>query len=316
MLYLFYGPDEFRIRQKIKEIIRRYRNKYPDAEVVYLNSFDLLKEQLKIRSLFVPKKLLILSESLYRLQDKVDALKNIIKDYSLKNSTEAFVIFYLKDVLKSIDEKKPLLNFLIKNSKTQKFNLLDFSGLKKYIIQNFNQEGFIISKAAVEKLIFLGDNSLENITAEIEKLKIYKCKEKKISEADVDKICAFKIADINLFHFIDSLSRRNKKDFFAILEKCLNFGIKDEEIFSKIIFQIKNLLVAKCYFLDGGRSYFDLSNKFKMHPFVAKKSAFSQQNFSLEDLQAMLTELFSIDYKIKTGYLEIGEMLVRFLMEI
>jgi len=51
--------------------------------------------------------------------------------------------------------------------------------------------------------------------------------------------------EFNIFALTDALGARQKKDAWILYQKALGAGLSAEEIFFKIVWQVKSMLIAK-----------------------------------------------------------------------
>src|SRR3989338_3466909 len=96
MIYILYGPDTYRSRRKLNEIISEYREKIGSAFDLHrldADEDDLsgLKTLLGTQSLFSPKKLVIVENALASA-DKLETLKNVFA--SFKNSPDTVMVLW------------------------------------------------------------------------------------------------------------------------------------------------------------------------------------------------------------------------------
>jgi len=311
MLFLFYGPDEFRINKKIEEIINEYHKKYPTIKIKQINSAEVLKEEFKKLYLFASKRLFIINNKSLNLTES-EAYLDIIKKQKIVEDLNLFVIF----IFLNPDYKNKLFQYLLKNSKSQFFEILTSFQLKKYILKDLAKNNFKVFPAIAEKINFLCDNCFETIFNELEKLKIYKHDEKKIREEDLEKIFSSSIVDINIFNLLDAVSERNKKNIFKLLEQYNLDNNNYDEIFYQILSQLKKIFIIKSFLQANPDCRDNLSIKFNLHPYIIKKLIPNIHKFSCEELKILLLEFFKSDQKIKTGQLQTADLLPRLLMEI
>lgn len=64
-------------------------------------------------------------------------------------------------------------------------------------------------------------------------------------EEDEDAIGPKARAEFNIFAFTDAIGAKKKKDAWVLYQKALASGMVAEEIFWKVVWQIKSLLLAK-----------------------------------------------------------------------
>jgi DNA polymerase III subunit delta len=315
MIIFLYGEDEYRSNRKLAEIKKKFQEKNKEGGTLFVFDFaesgvDIREIILKISSggLFSNKRLAIVKNI---LEDKEAAenkeLLNYLKKGELKDTT---IVFWEKE---KIVKKSKLAKFLFEKSKKQEFAFLNAAKMTSWITGEVKEVGagaVTIIPGAAEKLsVFVGSN-LSLLSREIEKLTNYKSKGE-ISEEDVDLLVKSKI-DTDIFKTIDAMARGDKKTAMELLHGHLDSGEDPFYLLSMYFFQFRNLLKVKPL-AEKNISQFEIASKLKIHPFVAKKSAEQGRNFSLEKLKKIYGDLCQIDFESKSGKIEIGMALDKFV---
>jgi DNA polymerase-3 subunit delta len=224
MIILLYGPDTFRSRQKLREIVERYKKihkswlnlKYFDAQKDNLE--DLL-DWLKHLPMFNEKKLVVLKNAL--------KLANQLK----KPAKEHIILFFEESDVK---EKVP-------GAKTQKFDFLTGLSLKKWVKSEFEKQGAKPSQEAIETLInFVGSDSWQ-LSNEIKKLAAFRAGSKTVSARDVELLVRPKI-ETDIFKTVRFLAFRNKKQALALIHQHLEKGDNPLYLLAMITWQFRRLL--------------------------------------------------------------------------
>jgi DNA polymerase-3 subunit delta len=304
MIIFLYGPDTFRSRQKLNEIIERYKKihksglnlKFFEGEEL---KFEDLKDEFQQSSMFKEKKLVVLTNFFSNLVFKERFLK---EGKNFVNSVD-IILFYEKN---PIPEKDSLFHFLIKNAKSQEFKLLAGQKLKNWVKKEFLNYGIEINQEALEKLISFVGNDLWQMENEIKKLAAYKtghnqvttltkvCPE--IKKEDVELLVKPKI-ETDIFKTIDAIASKNKKEALKLLRAHLEKGDSPLYLFSMINFQFRNVLIVKDL-IERNLSPHD-SNY--LRPYLVKKIIPFLEKFSLSKLKKIYQKLFQLDLAIKTG---------------
>ena len=85
----------------------------------------------------------------------------------------------------------------------------------------------------------------------------------------------------NPFAVCDAFAEKNKAKAWTIYQQALKQGIPAEEVFFKILWQIKNLLMVKKLASAGVAN---IAKETGLHAFVAGKAIKAAQKFSEEEL--------------------------------
>lgn len=295
MIIFLYGPDTYRSRQKLKEIIEHYKETHQTGlNLKYLDGKNLdyadFKNEIQTTSMFKEKKLLILTDVLSNQEFK----ENFLKSSKKLIDSEDVVLFY---ETKEIPKNNAFFTFLKKQAKSQEFRLLDGQKLRNWVKKEVASQPASAGAAAVEKLIEYVGNDLWGLSNEIKKLASYKNKGK-IEAEDVELLVRPK-TETDIFKTIDAIASKNKKQALGLIHKHLEKGDSPLYLLSMINFQFRNILLIKDL-LEKGKPL-KLS---RLHPYVVSKTYGLARRFTLEELKKIYQKIFQVDYNIKTGKLD------------
>jgi DNA polymerase-3 subunit delta len=309
MIIFLYGPDTYRSRQKLNEIIEHYKKihqrglslKFFGEENLDFQDF---KDVLNSTSMFEEKKLIVLKEIFSNPVFKEEFLKQ--KERLAK--VDDLILIYEK---KEIPANDPLLRFLKKNSKFQEFELLEGEKFKNWIKREFLKYKTEIEPQALEKLIESVGNNLWQMENEIKKLVSYKIGHKKTAVAG--KICQIGKREVELlvkpktetdiFRTIGALAEKKKNLALNLIHKHLEKGDSPLYLLKMINFQFRNLLIVRSQSLNDIRMIRinDLSKKLGMHPYVLRKTIWQAGKFTIGELKKIYQKIFEVDLAIKSG---------------
>ncbi|TSC75942.1 MAG: hypothetical protein G01um101430_112 [Parcubacteria group bacterium Gr01-1014_30] len=287
MIILLHGPDTYRSRQKLQEIVERYRKVHKSGlSLTYYDalsdSFEKFFDEFRQFTMFKEKKLVVLQNVFQSESFKEKFLRS---QKSFFKTDNIIVIFEQGKVLKG----DRLFKQLSKEAKTQEFSILQGTPLRNWVKKEFEKYSARPEPQAVEKLIeFVGFDSWR-IASEVKKLAAFN---KSVDERTVELLVSQKI-DTDIFKTIDAIGAKNKKQAIALLKKHLLSGDPPLYLLSMINYQFRNLLLVK----SGSKHP-------NMHPFVARKSAEQARRFSFEELKRIYRKLLETDLNIKTGKLD------------
>ena len=322
MIIFLYGPDTYRSKQKLNEIVEHYKKihksglnlKYfEEPEMDFQNFLDEMKQT----SMFKEKKLAVLINVFLNSEFKKRFLEEVRSPTKIWWGTENIVLLYETG---QIIETDPLFLFLKKSARLQEFKLLEGQKLKNWVKKEFDNYGIEISKEALEKLINFVGNDLWQMSNEIKKLVSYrtprqrgegrkenevlfdhklKPKDIGISGKDVELLIKPKI-ETDIFQTIDAIAEKNKKRAFKFIKAHLEKGDSPFYLFSMINFQFRNLLIIKDL-MEKNLSPYSLNH---LHPYVIKKSISLLEKFSFSELKKIYQKIFQLDLDVKTGKIE------------
>jgi len=314
MIYFLYGPDTYRSRQKLNEIVEHYKKIHKSG--LNLKHFDLkegnfqdFQNEIQSVSMFAEKKLVVLRDALSNENFKENFLKISKKIIESKD-----IILFYEDGEVPKDE---FSEFLKKRGKSQEFQLLDGERLKNWIKKELENYRAKIEPRALELLISYVGNNLWQMSNEIKKLVNYKSN-KRVDEAiassppfanarvievkDVELLVKPKI-ETDIFKTIDAIASKNKKQALELLHKHLEKGDSPLYLLTMINFQFRNLLIIKDL-IRKGRPFYTFQKATSLHPYVVKKSYSQTQRFTIEELKKIYLKIFQVDLAVKTGKAE------------
>jgi len=305
MIIFLYGPDTYRSRQKLNEIVEHYKKIHKsglDLKLLDLKEKDFqdFKNEAQIASMFSEKKLLVLKNAF----ENFDFKEKISAEIEKFAKSEEVILFYEEEI-----KKDKFFQTLKKFSEYQEFQLLDGERLKNWVKKEFKKYQAKIDSAVLEKLIEFVGNDLWQMANEIKKLVAYKtghnqittvtklCPE--IEREDVELLVKSKI-ETDIFKTIDAIAAKNKKRALKLLKAHLEKGDSPLYLLSMINFQFRNLLIIKDL-IEKNLSPYSFTD---IHPYVIKKSISLLGKFSFSELKKIYQKIFEVDLDIKTGKIE------------
>lgn len=243
MIILFYGKDEYRIREKVREMINAHREKnksgfssLKDAQIE-----DIRREMLSV-SMFNEKKLVIASDFVIS--------KDFLSQVDLFESSQN-VLLIINENDADIDCKK------------QEFELLNGIKLKEWVRNKVEAMKGKIDEDAVLLLVEYVGSNLIRMENEITKLVNYSSS---ISLSDVKKLVRDK-NEVNIFETINSIAKKDKKGALQSIKKHLDRGDAPVYILAMIAFQVRKIISAK---EKGGYGNFTMDELKKLYDKVVE----------------------------------------------
>ena len=288
MIYFLYGQDTYRSKQKLEEIIERYKGVHKSG--LNLRFFDCqgadfqdFASEFRQMPMFQEKKLLALKNLFQNQEFKKAFLENG------KSFTDSKDIIVIREEA-SIPAKDSLLKFLTTNAKAQEFGMLGGVKLNNWAKKEFEKYQAKIQPEALGQLVSFVGNNLWQFSQEIQKLSAFG-KNQTVGLSDIDILVKPEI-ETDIFQTIEALALRNKKKALWLLHEHLEKGDSPLYLLSMINFQFRNLLIAK------------KTGRISGHPYFAKKTLWIAERFSFDELKAMYRSLLEADIQIKTGRID------------
>ena len=310
MIIFLYGPDTYRSRQKLQEIIADYKKTYPKGlNLKYFDcqgaNFQDFQDEIKQCAMFKEKKLIVLENAFANPELKKKLLENVERYKNIKD----IIIFHTSE---NIPARDSLFDVLRKQAKSQEFKLLTGQGIRAWARNEFKKYQCQVSENALEKMIDFIGNDLWRFSNEIKKLVNYNGRHARYIEhparykagqnievKDIELLIKPRI-ETDIFETINAIALRNKKQAFSLIRKHLEKGDNPLYLLSMISFQFRNLLIVK-NLLERQNSYYSVLKASGLHPFVVKKSLPLADKFTFEELKKIYQKIFRADLDIKTG---------------
>jgi DNA polymerase-3 subunit delta len=296
MIIFLYGPDSYRSRQKLNEIVEHYKKihqsglnlKYFEGKKIIYQDF---KDEIQQAPMFKEKKIVVLNDIFLNS----DFREKFLRDKKNFVGSKEIILFYESSQIAKNDS---LFKFLIKQAESQEFKLLEGERLGKWIKKEFDNSQVEIEPDALNKLIDWVGNNLWQMSNEIKKLVSYK-KGQKIGLNDIELLVRPKI-EPDIFKTIDAIASKNKKQALGLIHQHLEKGDNPLYLFSMINFQFRNLLIIRSL-IEKKEPLYSFSKKLNLHPYIIKKSYPQAQKFKIDELKKIYQKIFQIDLNIKIG---------------
>lgn len=301
MIYFLFGSDTYRSRQKLREIIEEYKKSHKSGlNLIKINfdekDFSDFKQVAETVSMFDEKKLIILEEVFKQAEYFQDELRSYLKKKKIEDDKGIIVVFWAEEI--KPDNK--LFQFLFKQTKVQKFELLKLYQLKEWVEKYVKEQGGNIGSQAVETLIDYVGNDLWRMSNELDKLISFN---RNIKEENIKNLVKSEV-DVSIFNIIDALGQKNKKQALKLIHDYFKKGGDEGYLFNRFVYQFRNLIKVKS---GGGED---------LHSFVFRKTTQQVGNFTFEELKKIYQKLFQIDLGVKTGKVDIRAALELFVAKL
>ncbi|MBU3942527.1 DNA polymerase III subunit delta [Patescibacteria group bacterium] len=295
MIIFLYGEDTYRMKEKLKEIVEKYKKvRTSGLNLKYFEGdfFKSFRDNFRQTSMFEEKKLIVIASPF----DNADFKEKFIDQGEEFLKSEDIIVIYQEG---KVNKNSALLKYLNKNAKSQEFELLTYAKLKNWAQKEVEKYNGRIENQALDKLLEFIGNDLWRLSNEIKKLVSYN----KNIGLDEIKLLIKSNVETDIFSTIEAIAQKDKKKALNLLHKHIDKGDSPLYILSMINFQFRNLLIIKDL-IERSAPYQSIAKKSGLHPFVIKKAYYSAQQFTFLELKKIYQKIFQIDLQIKTGKVE------------
>ena len=309
-MYLIYGNSQIEIKSKINEILNKLNTKniikYSYLET---NIEDILEDACYF-SMFSDKKCIIVNDCVFLTSKDNNNIDSLLR-YLKNPNEETTIIFTLNE--DKLDERKKITKELKKCCEVFVFNQKENKNIISLITENIKKDNYEIDSDALHELLNRCENNKDTILNELEKLKMYKVKDKKIEFNDVT-IVVPKSLENNIYKLTDAISKKDKNEMFRIYKELLENRIDEFIIIGLLESQFRLFLSIKIL-LEDGKSLNEINSILKIHPYRIQIGIKESSKFKKRELMEYLEKLFEIDKSKKTNEITENNSLEMFLLE-
>lgn len=312
-IFLIYGNENYLINEKIKEIINDIGS---DNIIKYNMETDSIEDALldvQTVSMFDEKKIVICDNCKFLTRE---VKKNIEQntDNLLKYIDNPFNDVYLLLIVRNekLDSVKKIVKKLQKSCKVITLNKIENYNLNNYISSYINDKGYKISNKSISLLIEKCLFDLNNIMNEIDKLIVYKGKDKNITYEDIELVVTSNLEN-NIFKLTNMIMEKNTKDIIKVYKDL----VRNNEDPIKILITISNqfrLVLQVKLMVKNGFTDNEIISILKEHPYRIKLS--KQVVISEKELKENIIKLSELNKNIVLGKIEKEFGLEMFLLNL
>lgn len=320
MLIFVYGNDTFRVQEKVKQLVRAFREKF-DPSGLNVAEFPGSKKSFEIGEVlgavhalpfFGQKRMVI-------VRDFIDTIKSGRAGSGLqagkgerdawvegfKKTPDSTIVVFWESTESPAFEKKPLCAALKDTAEVHRYSFPQLQGaqLSRWVQARVKERGGTIDVASLRALVERVGADLWQMDNEIGKLVAY-ANGQPITSVMIDDLVHANFEG-KIFQLIDAVSQRRPADAMRLLQEERWSGANDHYLLTMLGRQVRILLGARAMLDENPRATKDeLARILDIHPFVAQKALTQARGFSLEHLKAVHDLLFEFDIAMKTGAID------------
>lgn len=306
--YLIENESFTMIQKEIESIItsRGFQEATRSVYDIEENPLENALEDLDTYSLFGDKKVIII-KNLF-LEKKEQDMERLLK--YIDHESENNLLFMTTE---KVDSRLSLSKKLMKNKNV--IYIKKEVDLTKYIKEKLNS--YQIDFPSIRLLIEKCQEDITRIDSECEKLMIYKIDSKQITKEDIETLVVKKLKDSSevLFSLTNALLERNKKKSLKIYQELEEYHLDINSMIGLLASQLK--LISQIKVLKGeGLNNVEIQEKLKLKSLYQIKKLGEYTTYRLEEIGNMIHLLSDLDFKIKSGRMDVEHALILFIVSL
>ena len=303
-IYVFYGEEKYLQQEYLRKIKKIFGELSLGINYILLdeNKIDTLISDIETPAFGYEKKLIIIRDSNLFKKDCKSPMKEKFKKYVSENMdiiNEAVVIVFIEEIVHKMD----LYKTVEKNAviiETKELKPIEIKNRLKRICAMYKVQ---ISDQNLNYLIETAGTSMQDLINEIRKLIEYAGENGEIKKEDIDKLTIKEIQAI-IFDLTDYLGTKNTEKALEVLNNL----IYNKEPLQKIIITLYNHF-RKIYLTKLAlKERRDLVEVLSLNPnqvFLTTKYRKQAEYFKEKEILQILKELIDLDYKSKSGQIDL-----------
>ncbi|MBI2869722.1 MAG: DNA polymerase III subunit delta [Chloroflexi bacterium] len=326
MLYIFWGPDDFSLRQSLVEL----KKNLGDPAALLISTSELDGRQLAPNDLrtccetmpfLSPCRLVVVEGLLERFEPPANTGKKPPKKASLPDhkpfadciaALPAFTALVLTD--SSVSNSNPLFRELAVKADVRAFPRPRGARLAQWIASRVKERGGRIAPGAVELLAGFAGDSLWVLAGEIDKLAVY-AGSRTIDENDVRNLVSATV-EANIFALVDAALENRVSQAENMLEDLAMRGVAAPRVLAMLGRQL-GLMVRARDLLGQRTPPREIQSRLGLSAdFVFNKTVEQAQRYTWTGLKRAYRKLLETDIIIKTGAMDSQTALNLLVVEI
>lgn len=295
--YLFYGEDKAVLNKEIDNLKKSLS--INEDDIIYYdieNIYDIIDEARTI-SMFSPNKFIIIDSVSYLSDKKENKNINLLEEYFEHYNANSYLVFISnKD---SIDSRKKLVKLISSKGITKKVEATD-EYLNKYIKDYLTSNNYNMNNLDITYFMTRVGNNINNITNELDKLMLYKEKDKTITREDITKLTIENI-DNPVYDLVGFILKNENKKAIELYNNFTQNGMDAASLIPVIAAQIRLLFQVKRLY-NQGKTNDEIAKILEFKSVYRVKYLLSDSYYySEDDLLKYLSHLADLDKNIKLG---------------
>lgn len=298
--YILYGEDKALLNKEIDNLKKKLSITEDDIIQYNIDEVNNIIDEALTISMFSPNKFIIIDSTCYLSEKKEVSNIKLLEDYFEHYNTNSYLIFIsYKD---NIDTRKKLVKLITSKGILKKIEVTSES-LNKYVTQYLTSNNYKINNLDITYFLTRVGTNINNITNELDKLMLYKEKDKIITREDITKLTIENI-DNPIYDLVGFILKNENSKAIKLYNTFTQNGMDAASLIPVIAAQIRLLFGVKRLY-NSGKTNDEIAKILEIKNIYRVKYLLSDSYYySEEDLIKYLSKLADLDKNIKLGLVD------------
>lgn len=300
--YLIFSADDEIINFYLQDILKKIKYNETDRINIDLSisKFDDVITEASIPSMFSSIKVIVAKNFEIDKVTEEEYLK--LSKYLSYDSKDVYIIL----LANKVDARRKNYKLFKDNFKVIGEEVKSSLNVKEYICDYVKENKYKFNDMDIDYFISLVGYNVNNIKNELDKLFLYKIKDKCITKDDIDLLINANIDDA-MYEFTNAILDNNYDKVVTMYEKFKRDNVSFDYLISSIAGSIRTNLIIKILSKEG-KSNIEIANIIGKKEYFVKKSLERLYQYTVDSLTNYLGELALIDRNFKSGKSNIDEL--------
>ena len=304
MITTLTGANSFGLKQALAENITRFLADHDAMGLERIDGeeaeFDRISESLNSLPFLATKKLVVLHSGSVNKRFAEQAKKLLSQ---LPETTDLII------VEPKLDKRSAYYKYLKRATDYKEFNELDVNGLSRWAADRATAAGGNLNSSDARFLIERVGLNQQLIAHEIDKLLLNNAT---ITRASIEMLTEA-APQSTIFELLEAAFAGNMKRAIALYQEQRTLKVEPQQIIAMLGWQLHIVALVKT---AGSRNSDQIAKEAKISPYVAKKSAAIARSIGLSELKKLISDLLTIDARLKRESLDADEVLQTYLLKL
>lgn len=304
MVITLTGENSFGLRAELRQLLAGFVAEHGELAVEQLDgqeaAFERMAEAVTGLPFLASKKLVVLRapSTNKTFQERSEQLLA-----EIPKTTEVIL------VEPKLDKRLSYYKFLKRKTDFRDFPELDQAGLITWLVATAKQRGGSLSAADARLLTERAGLNQRLLANELEKLLLY---DPQISRATIE-LLTDETPQSTIFHLMEAAFAGRHKQAMELYAQQRALKVEPAQIIAMLTWQLHVLTIVKT---AGERPNGQIASEARLKPFVVEKSRSIARNLTPGRLKQLVSELLSIDRRLKRTDLDADEALQHYLLKL